>query len=373
METINQMQSFLQLENARGPESLRGWPDIVLWGAGPYVEKVLRWLGTDNVSAIYDNDPAKWGQNICDITVRAPEHFSVTPDTAVVISASSHIHEIANTLLETYGVPDHQIYPIITNWSAQHRYLPETISAHKTELEQVMTLLGDDASKKYFAGYMNTVLTMNPAHLVCNPKISAPYVYWGEKDQVVPARGDCIVDCGAYIGDTMELLARLAENDCTFFGIEPVLGNYQALCKASNHFPEIRPTAWQYALGEKPGQVKIVSEETITPRATVHGDYADERHTVTATVPVETLDRLFASRKVDYIKMDIEGEEVRALLGAKNIIARDHPTMMLSAYHLIEHLWEIPLLLYDLVPAYRIYCGHQPNALLEPEFYCIAR
>lgn len=363
----------LEFENARGPESLLDWSDIVLWGAGSYAEKVIRQLGKERVSAIYDSDARKRGTDCCGLAVQGPDQFSMTPDTAVVISVSSHIDEIASMLRSIYHVPKEQIYPIITHWSEQHRYLPELIRSHRAEVELVMSALADNESKRYFASYMNTVLTMNPTYLTCNPRIVSPYVYQGEQEWVIPRKGDCIVDCGAFTGDTMERLIHTAENDCIFWGIEPVLGNYQALCQAAKNFPNIGPIVWQYALGDRPGQIEITSEAEVTPRATIHGEYAGEDHSVTVKVPVETLDRLFSNQKVDYIKMDIEGEEVRTLMGAQSIIVRDRPTMMLSAYHMIEHLWEIPLLLQKLVPSYRIYCGHQPNALLEPEFYCIAR
>lgn len=371
---MRNMQNLqLEFENVRGPESLRARSNIALWGAGSYAEKVIRWLGKERVSAIYDSDARKQGTDFFGLIVQGPDQFSVTPDMAVVVSVSNHIDEIASMLKSDYCVSREQIYPIITHWSEQHRYLPELICSHRAEVEKAIGILEDDESKRYFAGYMNTVLTMNPTWLTRNPRIAAPYVYQGEKDRVVPVRGNCIVDCGAFTGDTMTLLIHMAKGDCKFFGIEPVPGNYRVLCQTAEQFPDITPTAWQYALGDRPGQVEITSETDVTPRATIHGEYSGEKQAVTVSVSVETLDRLFSNQKVDYIKMDIEGEEVRTLMGAQSIIVRDQPTMMLSAYHIIEHMWEIPLFLKKLVPSYRIYCGHQPNALLEPEFYCIAR
>ena len=44
------------------------------------------------------------------------------------------------------------------------------------------------------------------------------------------------------------------------------------------------------------------------------------------------------------IKMDIEGAEPDALLGAKKTIETSRPGLAISLYHHPAHLWQIPLL-----------------------------
>ena len=47
-----------------------------------------------------------------------------------------------------------------------------------------------------------------------------------------------------------------------------------------------------------------------------------------------TLDNYFENEKIDFIKADIEGEEINMLLGAKNILAKSNPLKMaLCTYH----------------------------------------
>lgn len=47
----------------------------------------------------------------------------------------------------------------------------------------------------------------------------------------------------------------------------------------------------------------------------------------------DSLDFLFSDKKVDFIKMDIEGAEEEALLGAEKIIERDMPMLAVCTYH----------------------------------------
>jgi FkbM family methyltransferase len=48
---------------------------------------------------------------------------------------------------------------------------------------------------------------------------------------------------------------------------------------------------------------------------------------------VTTLDRWATATVVDLIKMDIEGAELEALAGARTVLARDHPDVLVQAYH----------------------------------------
>ena len=62
--------------------------------------------------------------------------------------------------------------------------------------------------------------------------------------------------------------------------------------------------------------------------------------------------------KLDVIKMDIEGAEQRALEGAKDTIRRFSPTLILSLYHRLDDLYEIPGRILQIDDRYRFYITH---------------
>ena len=55
-----------------------------------------------------------------------------------------------------------------------------------------------------------------------------------------------------------------------------------------------------------------------------------------------------------FIKMDIEGSEKDALLGLKNIIEKKSPKLAICIYHFQEDFWEIPILINNLNPNYKL-------------------
>lgn len=82
-----------------------------------------------------------------------------------------------------------------------------------------------------------------------------------------------------------------------------------------------------------------------------------------------SLDEIVKDEKVSYIKMDIEGSELNALKGAKNVIKRDRPRLAICIYHKPEDILELPLYILDLVPEYKFYIRHYCSCMWETVLY----
>ena len=61
---------------------------------------------------------------------------------------------------------------------------------------------------------------------------------------------------------------------------------------------------------------------------------------------------------VTWIKMDIEGFEIPALLGAKHHIQKESPKLTICLYHIVSDLWEIPRLIDAMNPNYEYKIRH---------------
>jgi hypothetical protein len=58
---------------------------------------------------------------------------------------------------------------------------------------------------------------------------------------------------------------------------------------------------------------------------------------------------------VGLIKMDIEGFELEALEGAREVIEKHQPILSICVYHRQNDLWRIPLFIRSLVKDYRLF------------------
>lgn len=84
----------------------------------------------------------------------------------------------------------------------------------------------------------------------------------------------------------------------------------------------------------------------------------------------ETIDSIVnKDERVTFIKMDIEGSELRALHGAKDIIVRDKPRLAISIYHKLWDVFEIPEYILSLVPDYRLYIRQYSADFTETVLY----
>jgi hypothetical protein len=81
------------------------------------------------------------------------------------------------------------------------------------------------------------------------------------------------------------------------------------------------------------------------------------------------LDTQLPGEKISLIKMDIEGAEIEAIKGAANVIKENKPKMAVAAYHRIDDLYEIPLLLHSIYPNYNLYLRHIGNEIYNTTLF----
>ncbi|MBN9626601.1 MAG: hypothetical protein ABS39_09865 [Acidovorax sp. SCN 65-28] len=82
-----------------------------------------------------------------------------------------------------------------------------------------------------------------------------------------------------------------------------------------------------------------------------------------STIASVALDDVVHGKRLDFLKLDVEGAEVAALEGASALIARDRPVLALSLYHHPHDLWEIPAKVLSLCADYRLFLRqHHANS-----------
>ena len=91
----------------------------------------------------------------------------------------------------------------------------------------------------------------------------------------------------------------------------------------------------------------------------------------TNSIETESVDNLLIDKSVTFIKMDIEGAEIKALYGAKKTICQQKPKLAISIYHQYDHLYRIPLLIKEWVPDYKIYIRHHSDLHVDTIMYAI--
>jgi len=250
----------------------------------------------------------------------------------------------------------------------EFRYQPEVIEAH---IEQILTIseqFSDTESQQYYLNFIKACLSRNPIYFSNNPKAIAGYEYETNLAKVGLKGGEVIIDCGAYNGDTARIFMNKTNNDCEIYCFEPVVENYLELHDWINQEKLMNIHAIHSGVGDSTYKDKVYSTESKTTKAAVGSNRFQSDSPFVSEIQVDTIDHMIHEKKVDYIKMDIEGAEMAALRGAQKTIERYMPQLLISGYHKITDMWEVPEFVFQINPNYKMFLGHQPNAPYEPEF-----
>lgn len=88
-------------------------------------------------------------------------------------------------------------------------------------------------------------------------------------------------------------------------------------------------------------------------------------------VDVVDMDGALKDVQVTFLKMDIEGAEMKALEGARGIITKNKPKVAISIYHKPEDVLDIPRVLLEYNPSYKFYIRHYSLLYAETVLYAI--
>jgi len=167
---------------------------------------------------------------------------------------------------------------------------------------------------------------------------------------VEPKAGDYVFDIGGCYGETSFWFSKSVGRTGKVFCFEPLLENYKILEEnlRANRIENV--VLVKMAVGDVTGEVRIYGKgggATISETGSI--------------VPCMTIDEFvsrFQVEKVDMVKMDIEGSELKAMKGAAETLKRFKPKLAISVYHGGEDCVSIPLFIESLKLGYRIYLRH---------------
>ncbi|MFT3951582.1 MAG: FkbM family methyltransferase [Oscillospiraceae bacterium] len=174
-----------------------------------------------------------------------------------------------------------------------------------------------------------------------------------------PAEEEAYCDLGAYNGDTVrEFLEFTGGAYASVTAFEPNGRNFRKLTEAFSEKAGI--ALYNCAAWDSDTTLEFAKGSGRQAKLADVG--ADGIMTNLKTVPVQALrlDTTLAGARATYIKYDVEGAEREALAGSAQTIARHKPKLCCAVYHRPEDLFELPLLVHGMNPAYKLYLRQYP-------------
>ena len=140
--------------------------------------------------------------------------------------------------------------------------------------------------------------------------------------------GMTFLDLGANIGYFSVIAAALVKDYGQVHAFEPMPQNLTRLRRNLAPFPWAMPQP--YAVGNVIGEVPIHYSKKEAGWASIHDQHGLGNLPFKSTVSVIRLDDWQGDSltRLDFIKLDIEGSELDALLGARRMLSHFHPTIV---------------------------------------------
>lgn len=169
---------------------------------------------------------------------------------------------------------------------------------------------------------------------------------------------EVFIDGGAYTGDTLKYFIQYCPKFEKYYCFELDNKNFEKLYQYANQFPNVE--CINAGLGDKEEIVNFNASK-LESKICNHGDNKAKIVTIDNTV----------NEKVSFIKLDVEGYEIKTILGALNTIKKYRPKLAISIYHNVSDLWEIPIMIKNEVPEYKIHIRHYTPEKYDTVMYAI--
>lgn len=213
------------------------------------------------------------------------------------------------------------------------------------KISTVYYSLSDEKSKKVFFNLLKVKITSDVTY--SQEVLDASTVHYFDKEVMSLGDEEVLIDCGANIGDTVESFYKCTNGKFKYiYAFEPDETNFNRMINYINTLDcKDKITPLKCGVGYKDETVYIINPgSTTTAITTTPTEFKIEVKTISSTIKhIPTL-----------IKMDIEGYEICALLGAMDLIKTHKPKLAISIYHKFDDLWNIPALIKMWVPEYKI-------------------
>ncbi len=169
--------------------------------------------------------------------------------------------------------------------------------------------------------------------------------------------GDIVLDCGASDGDFTREALKAGAGKVISIEITPS----SAECIRRNLAPEIaagRVVVYPKGVWDREDWLVLnVDDQNFAANSVV---MRPETAHPAVRVPLTTIDAIVADLnlpRVDFIKMDVEGAETRAIRGARNTLARFKPRLSIATEHNPRDEQDIPAAVRSARQDYTMECG----------------
>ncbi len=231
-------------------------------------------------------------------------------------------------------------------------------NSHYSLYSKLYSDLADEKSKEVFEKVINFKISFDYNFMKGFTNNHSEQYF--DKELIPKIKDIVFLDGGGYVGDTATEVIKNFPDFKKIYLIEPIAQNIRIAKRELGHHKNIEFLAC--GVSNKKATLHFNEEKSFS---TIYGNG-------TSSVEVDTIDNL-VKKKVDFIKLDIEGAEQDAIDGAKETIKKYKPILAICIYHKAEDWYKIPQKVLEIESEYKIYLRHYMEGIFETVMYFIPK
>jgi FkbM family methyltransferase len=274
------------------------------------------------------------------------------PGSLILICSIAYNNKICNRLLQNGFSPD-QIIPCPASY--QYAQTQRTFARYLKGYAWAYGFFEDVPSRQLILDRMRLYLLEAPL----SPNTNSDCYY--EDGFISLSDSEVFVDGGAWEGDSAEAFIKkmqaAGKTYSRIYSFEPSANICAKTQQRLAPYPSIEIIQKGQWASETNLQFFDSAENSAGSCFVAEGSMDGNVGGTVQQVPLTSLDAVFANASdaelPTFIKMDIEGSEKGALLGAARSIMRKKPKLAICAYHKIEDIYELPQTILGIRDDYR--------------------
>ncbi len=345
-------------------EAARAAGGLTIYGAGNIGRQAVdaaRFAGLD-VVRVLDANTARSGERLSGVEIGLPE--TLDAGRAVVVPAlGRHIASVTANM-RRLGAREimslSQLYALSRRPGEPETDYLDDLFANKHRYIALHLRLADARSRAVLDAILRHRLSLElePLAEVCE----RDHPQWFHPDFLPRTAADVFVDGGAFDGDTAEGYIKArgpGYKRVHAFEIDPTIAEAARKRCAAHQNVVIH----NVGLSDRPGSFGY--RRTGGTDGSIGA--AEGADTVVSTGRIDD----HVPEAITFLKLDVEGEEAKAIAGARRQISENAPTLAIAVYHKAHDIWDLPRRILNLRPDYRLFLRHYTETAYESVIYAL--
>lgn len=230
--------------------------------------------------------------------------------------------------------------------------------SNRSRIDAINAFLEDEKSRDTF----NKLIHMRQYYEVSDIPQYNYFDQYFPQDIIHFDQDEVFIDGGGFTGDTLLKFRKLCPNYKRIITFEPDEKNILHMKKKCKNVKNLKII--EAGISDVNGEGSFKQDIT-----GMYSQFVQEN--TGKYIPLVKMDSLDECKDATLIKMDIEGFEMNALQGGKEIIKTCKPKLAICIYHSNEDMLRIAEYVHELVPEYRIYMRAHNMGIAETVLYAV--